>query len=252
MRRSLVAGNWKMHGSRGANASLVSEILAAGHGDDGPEVLVCPPYPYLWEVGKALKDSGIALGAQDVCAEAVGAHTGEVSAAMLVDVGCTYAIVGHSERRALYGEDDQLVARKFVAAQREGLTPILCVGETLDEREAARTEQVVLRQLDAVIDVAGLDAFGKAVLAYEPVWAIGTGKTATAEQAQEMHAFIRSLIEESFDLETAERTRIQYGGSVKSGNIAGLMSMPDIDGALVGGASLEAGEFLKIVGLGPQ
>jgi triosephosphate isomerase len=245
MRRSLVAGNWKMHGSRGANASLVSEILAAGHGDDGPEVLVCPPYPYLWEVGKALKDSGIALGAQDVCAEAVGAHTGEVSAAMLVDVGCTYAIVGHSERRALYAEDDQLVARKFVAAQREGLTPILCVGETLDEREAARTEQVVLRQLDAVIDVAGLDAFGKAVLAYEPVWAIGTGKNATPDQAQEVHSLLRRRLQQE-NATISACLRILYGGSVKAANAAELFAMPDVDGGLVGGASLNGEEFRRI------
>jgi len=245
MRRPLVAGNWKMHGSRGANASLVSEILAAGHGEDGPEVLVCPPFPYLWEVGRALKDSGIVLGAQDVCAEAVGAHTGEVSAGMLVDVGCTYVIVGHSERRALYAEDDQLVARKFVAAQREGLTPILCVGETLEEREATRTEEVVLRQLDAVIDVAGLEAFGKAVLAYEPVWAIGTGKNATPGQAQEVHSLLRGRLQQK-NATISACLRILYGGSVKAANAADLFAMPDVDGGLVGGASLNGEEFRRI------
>ncbi len=245
MRRPLVAGNWKMHGSRGANAALVSEILVAGQGDDGPEVLVCPPYPYLWEVGRGLKDSGIALGGQDVCAEASGAHTGEVSAAMLVDVGCTYAIVGHSERRALYAEDDQLVARKFVAAQREGLTPILCVGESLDEREAGRTEAVVLRQLGAVLDVAGVEAFGKAVLAYEPVWAIGTGKNATPAQAQEVHLLLRGRIAKN-DAKLSACLRILYGGSVKAANAADLFAMPDVDGGLVGGASLNGEEFRRI------
>ena len=245
MRRSLVAGNWKMHGSRAENSVLVNDILQAGQTDDGPEVLVCPPYPYLWEVGRLLKDSGIALGAQDVCAEAVGAHTGEVSAAMLVDVGCTYAIVGHSERRALYGEDDQLVARKFVAAQRDGLTPILCVGESLEEREGGRTTEVVLRQLDAVLAVSGKEAFGKAVLAYEPVWAIGTGKNATPGQAQEVHALLRGRLAAE-DATMAACLRILYGGSVKAANAAELFAMPDVDGGLVGGASLKGDEFCRI------
>jgi len=245
MRRPLVAGNWKMHGSRAANAALVSDILAAGQADDGPEVLVCPPFPYLWEVGRSLKDSGIALGAQDVCAEAQGAHTGEVSAGMLADVGCGYVIVGHSERRALYGEGDQLVARKFVAAQREGLVPILCVGETLDEREAERTEQVVLRQLDAVIDVAGIDSFGRAVLAYEPVWAIGTGKNATPAQAQDVHALLRGRVAAG-DAKLSACLRILYGGSVKAANAAELFAMQDVDGGLVGGASLNGEEFRRI------
>jgi triosephosphate isomerase len=175
MRRTLVAGNWKMHGSRSENAGLVDAILAADQGDGGPEILVCPPFVYLWEVGRQLRGSSLSLGAQDVCAEAIGAHTGEISASMLRDVGCSHVIVGHSERRALYGDDDQLVARKFAAAQREGITPILCVGETLEEREEGRTAEVVLRQLDAVLGVAGAGGFMKAVLAYEPVWAIGTG-----------------------------------------------------------------------------
>jgi triosephosphate isomerase len=245
MRRSLVAGNWKMHGSRSENAALIDEILAADQGDNGPEVLVCPPFVYLWEVGRQLRGSSVALGAQDVCAEAIGAHTGEISASMLKDVGCSHVIVGHSERRALYGDDDQLVARKFAACQREGLTPILCVGETLEEREDGRTAEVVLRQLDAVLGVAGADGFMKAVLAYEPVWAIGTGKTATPEQAQAVHALLRARLAEK-DATMAACLRILYGGSVKAANAAELFAMRDVDGGLVGGASLNGQEFRRI------
>jgi triosephosphate isomerase len=245
MRRSLVAGNWKMHGSRSENAALVDEILAADQGEDGPEVLVCPAFVYLWEVGRQLRGSSVALGAQDVCAEAIGAHTGEVSASMLKDVGCSHVIVGHSERRALYGDNDQLVARKFAAAQREGITPILCVGETLEEREQGRTSEVVLRQLDAVLAVAGAEGFMKSVLAYEPVWAIGTGKTATPEQAQEVHALLRARLAEK-DATMAACLRILYGGSVKAANAAELFAMQDVDGGLVGGASLNGEEFRRI------
>ncbi len=245
MRRILVAGNWKMHGSRSENAALIQDILAMASEAAPAEVLVCPPFVYLWEAGRLLKDSGIALGAQDVCAEALGAHTGEVSAAMLADVGCSYVLVGHSERRSLYGEDDQLVARKFVAAQREKLVPILCVGESLEEREAGQTAAVVLRQLDAVLDVAGAGAFEKAALAYEPVWAIGTGKTATPAQAQEVHALLRARIAEK-DAKLAACLRILYGGSVKAANADELFAMPDVDGGLVGGASLNGEEFRRI------
>jgi triosephosphate isomerase len=245
MRRTLVAGNWKMHGSRSENAGLVDAILAADQGDGGPEILVCPPFVYLWEVGRQLRGSSLSLGAQDVCAEAIGAHTGEISASMLRDVGCSHVIVGHSERRALYGDDDQLVARKFAAAQREGITPILCVGETLEEREEGRTAEVVLRQLDAVLGVAGAGGFMKAVLAYEPVWAIGTGKTATPEQAQEVHALLRARLAEK-DATMAACLRILYGGSVKAANARELFAMPDLDGGLVGGASLKADEFAQI------
>jgi triosephosphate isomerase len=245
MRRMMVAGNWKMHGSRAESAALAGEIVRSNLGDSGPEVLVCPPFVYLWEVGRQLRDSNVALGAQDVCAEPVGAHTGEVSAAMLKDVGCTHVIVGHSERRALYGEDDALVARKFVAAQHEGLVPILCVGETLEQREAGQTEEVVRRQLDAVLEVAGVDGFARALLAYEPVWAIGTGKTATPAQAQEVHRFLRARIAEK-DANMAACLRILYGGSVKAANAAELFAMPDVDGGLVGGASLNAEEFRRI------
>jgi triosephosphate isomerase len=245
MRRPLIAGNWKMHGSRSENSALVESILGGLNGREVAEVLVCPPVVYLWEVGRQLRDSQVLLGAQTVSTEPVGAFTGEVCAAMLKDVGCTYAIVGHSERRALYWETDSLVARKFLAAQSKGLIPILCVGETLAEREANQTLTVIQRQLSAVIDVAGIEAFGKAVVAYEPVWAIGTGKNATPEQAQEVHAFIRQAMTER-DARIAAGVRILYGGSVKGSNARELFAQPDVDGGLVGGASLKSDEFLKI------
>jgi triosephosphate isomerase len=244
-RRPLVAGNWKMHGSRAEADALVAGLLERGAGGGVAEALVCPPYPYLAGVGRRLEGSPIGLGAQDVCAEDIGAFTGEVSAAMLADVGCRYAIVGHSERRALYAEDDALVARKFIAAGRHALVPVLCVGETLAEREAGETRAVVLRQLDAVLAAAGVAAFGRAVVAYEPVWAIGTGRTATAAQAQEVHAFIRGRVAEK-DATIAASLRVLYGGSVKAANAAELFSMPDVDGGLVGGASLKADEFAGI------
>jgi triosephosphate isomerase len=245
MRRPLVAGNWKMHGSRAENARLIDELVQASDASRA-EVLVCPPSVYLWEIGRQLKGTPVGLGAQNVCAEAgPGAFTGEVSAAMLKDVGCTYVIVGHSERRALYREDDALVARKFVAVQAQGLVPVLCVGETLDERERAVTNEVVERQLDAVLSVAGVAAFARAVVAYEPVWAIGTGKNATPDQAQEVHAFIRERIARR-DATIAAALRVLYGGSVKAANAAELFAMPDVDGGLVGGASLKAEEFLRI------
>jgi triosephosphate isomerase len=207
---------------------------------------VCPPFVYLQECGRLLHDSSIELGAQDVCAEAQGAFTGEVSAAMLKDVGCEYVIVGHSERRLIYRESDQLVARKFAAAQSKTLIPILCVGEQLAEREAGRTQDVVQRQLDAVLELCGVDAFAHAVIAYEPVWAIGTGRNASPEQAQDVHAFIRArLVARSAKI--AAETRILYGGSVKAGNAAEIFAMPDVDGGLIGGASLKADEFLAIL-----
>jgi triosephosphate isomerase (TIM) len=243
MRRPMVAGNWKMHGSRAENAPLVDALVEVGDAL-GCEMVVCPPFVYLWEVGRHLKDSPIALGAQNVCAEAPGAFTGEVSAAMLRDVGCTYVIVGHSERRALYREDDALVARKFVVAQAHGLTPILCVGETLEERERGVTREVVARQLDAVRAVAGA-ALARCVVAYEPVWAIGTGKNASAQQAQEVHVFIRDRVAAG-DATIAAGLRVLYGGSVKAANAAELFAEPDVDGGLVGGASLKADEFVRI------
>ena len=249
MRRPLIAGNWKMHGSRAENAELI-EAMLLGLPDQTPfDIAVCPPFVYLWEVGRLLKASSIAFGAQSVCAEQVGAFTGEASAAMLKDVGCKYVIVGHSERRAIYKEDDALVARKFLAAQSQGLIPILCVGETLEERERGQTMQVVSRQLTAVLDLAGVAALRAAVIAYEPVWAIGTGKNATPEQAQEVHAYIRTAIA-ARDAKIAADVRILYGGSVKAANARELFAMPDVDGGLVGGASLKADEFLKICASG--
>jgi len=245
MRRSLVAGNWKMNGSRAENASLVRSLLDQARADLSAEVLLCPPFVYLHEVSRLLKDSDVALGAQSLCAEAAGAFTGEVSAAMLKDVGCTYVLVGHSERRQIYAEGDALVARKFVAAQSQGLVPVLCVGETLEEREGDRTAQVVARQLDAVLAVSGVGAFRSAVIAYEPVWAIGTGRNASPDQAQDVHSMIRGKVA-ALDATIAASVRILYGGSVKASNARELFAMPDIDGGLVGGASLNADEFARI------
>ncbi len=246
MRRPIVAGNWKMHGTRAENARLIEELISRYPDESAAQCLVCPPFVYLQEVGRMLRDTPIGLGAQDVCAEAQGAFTGEVSAAMLKDVGCGYVIVGHSERRWIYHESDQLVARKFAAAQAQSLAPILCIGEQLAEREAGRTEEVVARQLDAVLALCGVAALESAVLAYEPVWAIGTGHSATAEQAQQVHAFIRERIG-ARDAKIARATRILYGGSVKAGNAVELFAQPDVDGGLIGGASLKAEEFLAIL-----
>jgi triosephosphate isomerase len=246
MRRPIVAGNWKMHGSRSENARLIEELLAGLPSRPTAGCVVCPPFVYLQEVGRLLRDSAMSLGAQDLCADTQGAFTGEVSAAMLKDVGCEYVIVGHSERRLLYRESDQLVARKFAAAHAKGLVPILCVGEQLAEREAGRTGEVIARQLDVVLELCGAGALEHAVVAYEPVWAIGTGRTASPEQAQEVHAAIRARIA-ARDARIAAATRILYGGSVKAGNAAELFAMPDVDGGLIGGASLKADEFLTIL-----
>jgi triosephosphate isomerase len=246
MRRALIAGNWKMHGSRAENATRIEALLAQFPAHATADCVVCPPFVYLQEAGRLLRGSAIGLGAQDVCAEAQGAYTGEVSAAMLKDIGCACVIVGHSERRGLYGEDDRLVARKFAAALAPGLTPILCVGEQLAEREAGATESVVGRQLDAALELSGAAALAAAIVAYEPVWAIGTGRNATPEQAQAVHAFIRARIA-ARDAKIAAVVRILYGGSVKAGNAAELFAMPDVDGGLIGGASLKADEFLGIL-----
>lgn len=251
MRRRLVAGNWKMHGSRDTVKSLVSDIKA-GIGDiKQTDVAVCPPFVYLSEVAALLQGTAIALGAQDVCqVDGEGAYTGEVSAAMLQECGCHYVIVGHSERRHIYNESDTLVAEKYIAAQGRGLTPILCVGETLDQREAGETHAVISEQLEALFVLeGGADSLEKAVIAYEPVWAIGTGKTATPDQAQDVHAFIRRKVAERSPA-IAEGLVILYGGSVKGANAAELFAMPDIDGGLIGGASLKAGEFLQICAAG--
>ena len=245
MRQPLVAGNWKMHGSRAENASLVSGLLDLLQPGKQAEILLCPPFPYLMETARLLKDSGVSLGAQSVCAEPQGAFTGEVSAAMLKDVGCRYVLVGHSERRQVYAESDVLVARKFMAALSQGLVPVLCVGETLEEREAEQTGAVVSRQLEAVLAVSGVQSFARAVIAYEPVWAIGTGRTASPEQAQAVHAMIRAKVAQ-LDATIGGSVRLLYGGSVKASNARELFAMPDIDGGLVGGASLKADEFARI------
>ncbi|MEW6414629.1 MAG: triose-phosphate isomerase [Pseudomonadota bacterium] len=242
MRKKLVAGNWKMNGSLAENAALLAAIKPALA---GIEAAVCVPFPYLAQAQAALAGSSIAWGAQNLSDQAKGAYTGEVSASMLRDFACTYVIVGHSERRSLYGESDELVAKKYMAAQAAGLVPILCVGESLAEREAGVTEQVVARQLDAVIAAAGVASLANAVVAYEPVWAIGTGKTASPEQAQAVHAFIRGKVA-ALDPAVAAGLVIQYGGSVKASNAAELMTQPDIDGGLIGGASLVADEFIAI------
>jgi triosephosphate isomerase (TIM) len=245
MRRPIVAGNWKMHGSRSANQSLLAELETCLEDEWPIDIVVFPPYVYISEAVRVLEDGPILVGAQDVCAENGGAFTGQVSAPMLKDVGCAYVLVGHSERRRLNHEDDALVARKFVAALKAGLIPVLCVGETLEERELKQTEAVVGRQLDAVIKLQGVGGFSQGILAYEPVWAIGTGRTATPEQAQQVHAFLRHRVA-GHDAKIAGQLRILYGGSVKGGNAQELFAMPDVDGGLVGGASLSADEFRQI------
>ena len=234
-----------MNGSSAANAELVAGIVAGIPQGSGFSLLVCPPFPYVAAVVEATAGSPVSVGAQNVSEHDKGAFTGEVAPAMLKDLGCEYVIVGHSERRALYGETSQQVAAKFVAAQAAGLTPILCVGETLEEREAGTTEAVVDEQLDAVLDAAGVEAFGAAVIAYEPVWAIGTGMTATPEQAQDVHRHIRSRLE-ARDAAIAAKVQILYGGSMKGENAPGLLGQADIDGGLIGGASLKAADFLAI------
>lgn len=245
MRDFLVAGNWKMNGNISANAELVAGIRAGMPDTDRVKVLICPPFPYLAAAAGAIQGSSLLLGAQTVSEHASGAFTGEIAPEMLRDVGCTYVLVGHSERRALYGESSQAVADKFAAALEAGLKPVLCVGETLAEREAGNTEAVINEQLTAVLSTVGIEAFVSAVIAYEPVWAIGTGMTASPQQAQDVHAHIRGVLaEQSADL--AEKIQILYGGSVKGDNAAGLFTMPDIDGGLIGGASLKANDFLAI------
>lgn len=244
-RQTMVAGNWKMNGSMQSIATLMSGIKAGLSATGDTAVVVCPPTIYIQTVKSLTDGTKIEVGAQNLSAEAPGAFTGEMSSCMLTDTGCKYVIVGHSERRAYYHEDDMLVAKKFGVALEAGLTPILCVGETLQERESGITEQVVGRQLDAVIALSGVDNLGKGIIAYEPVWAIGTGKTASPQQAQDVHAFIRRKIA-ALDANVAARIQILYGGSVKGANAAELFAKEDIDGGLIGGASLDADEFLTI------
>ena len=253
-RRRIVAGNWKMHGSRASARRLAGALASAWQepARNRPEVIVFPPFPHLDAVRRVLDEAeaaeglAIQLGAQDVSIHGEGARTGEVSAGMLSDCGCSHVLVGHSERRAGLGESDELVAKKFRRAADHGLVPVLCVGETLPEREAGQTGQVVLRQLGAVMELCGAGGFKRAVLAYEPVWAIGTGHTATPAQAQQAHALLRGEIARS-DGKIAAGLRILYGGSVNGANAAALFAQPDIDGGLVGGASLDAKGFLRII-----
>jgi len=243
MRRALVAGNWKMHGSRAMAARLVADVQASVPAD--VDVAVLPPFPFIAALAEQHSGTRIAFGAQDLSAHAEGAYTGEVSGAMLKDIGCTFVLAGHSERRQYHSEPDDLVALKFVVAQSAALVPILCVGETLAERDSGATEVVIGRQLDAVIARAGIDAFSACVVAYEPVWAIGTGRTATPDQAQAVHRFIRTKLA-GLDGTIAGSLRILYGGSVKPSNAAELFGQPDVDGGLIGGASLVAQDFLAI------
>jgi triosephosphate isomerase len=244
MRKKLVAGNWKMHGSRSMAEGLVQEIVRGMPA--GIDVLVFPPFPFIATLTVAHAGSGLGFGAQDVSEhEGHGAYTGEVAAAMVADVGAQWTLVGHSERRQYHRETNEQVARKFAAARAAGLTPILCVGETLDQREAGETEAVIARQLQAVLALNGVATFDTAVIAYEPVWAIGTGRTATPQQAQEVHAFIRSQLARE-DAMISRLTRLLYGGSVKAANAAEIFAQPDVDGGLIGGASLVAADFLAI------
>lgn len=244
MRQSLVVGNWKMNGTR-AGTALLAQGIVAGLGTNSADIAVCVPYVFLAGVAEIIKDSRLALGAQNVADKPSGAYTGEISAAMLSEFGCRYALVGHSERRSYYGDTNESVAERFSQAQTQNITPILCIGETLEQREQNQTFDVVNEQLDAVINLAGIQALNAAVIAYEPVWAIGTGKTASDEQAQEVHQYIRQYIAAK-DQAIADKIQILYGGSAKPDNAKGLFAMPDIDGGLIGGASLDAESFLKI------
>ena len=244
MRQQLVIGNWKMNGSRASIEQLLT-ALVSGLQDTPSQVAVCPPAVYLQQTEALLAGSRVELGAQDVSPHASGAYTGEVALPMLQDFGCRYVLVGHSERRAYYGETDDVVAEKFAAVSATDMTPVLCVGETDEQRQQGQTEAVVLGQLQAVIDAVGIDALAKAVVAYEPVWAIGTGNTASPEQAQQVHGLIRDYIAQQ-NAELATQLPLLYGGSVNAGNAAELFAMPDIDGGLVGGASLKSEEFIAI------
>ncbi|MFC6672710.1 triose-phosphate isomerase [Marinobacterium aestuariivivens] len=245
MRHPIIMGNWKMNGSLTANAALLDALLPVVEGLGSIEIVICPPFPYLSQAGSRLRRNGIALGAQTLSEYGAGAYTGEVSAAMLKDLGCRYVLVGHSERRSLNGERDSDIAQQLAAAKAEGLVPVLCVGESLEERQGGETRAVVGRQIEAVIDALGIDSMLGSVVAYEPVWAIGTGETASPEQAQEVHAYIRGLVARRSAV-IAERLPLLYGGSVKADNAAALFAQPDIDGGLVGGASLDAAAFCRI------
>ena len=245
MRQPLVAGNWKLNGNKQSVTGLIEGILGGIQDVKKAEVAVCPPYVYLPQVADMLKDSPVQWGAQNVSEHDSGAFTGEIAVSMLNDFACKYTIIGHSERRSIYGETDDQIVQKFAALKAAGIIPILCVGELLEEREAGKTEEVVGRQVDAVLNVAGIEQFKNTVIAYEPVWAIGTGVTATPEQAQEVHAFIRQRLAAK-DSDVANGVQILYGGSVKPDNAAELFAKQDIDGGLIGGASLQVDGFLSI------
>lgn len=246
-RKPIIAGNWKMHKTRQQAADLANALAASVGTYDAVEVVLCPPFTALETVAQAIRGTKISLGAQNCHWADQGAYTGEISPLMLVDVGCKYVIIGHSERRQYFAETDESINKKAQAAYRHGLIPIICVGETLEERQAGKTESVVTTQVRGCLQGLPAEKVAESVIAYEPVWAIGTGQTATKEQAQEVHALIRKLVAEMFSTDVAEKVRIQYGGSVKPQNIRELMAQPDIDGALVGGASLEEDSFAAIV-----
>jgi triosephosphate isomerase len=245
MRRKLIAGNWKMNGSLATNAALLSGIQS-GLGAPKCDVAVCAPAPYLAQCQSVLSGSAIAWGAQDISRHESGAYTGEISGAMLRDFECRYVIIGHSERRAYHGETSELVAQKTVSALNAGLTPIVCVGETLDQREAGQTDTVVGQQIDAVLKLVPIQDLSRIVIAYEPVWAIGTGKTATPQMAQDVHMTVRALLAK-VNPDAAAKVQILYGGSMKPDNAKELLMMPDIDGGLIGGAALKAADFLAII-----
>jgi len=247
MRKPFVCGNWKMNTDRAGAVALASEAAKTAAQTQPVEVGVCPPAPYLEAVIAAAKGTPLVVGGQNIYFEAGGAFTGEVAGPMLKDLGCQYVILGHSERRHVFGEPDDLIAKKVRAAFAFGLKPILCVGEKIDQREAGDTETVVRRQMTSGLAGLSKEQAARTVIAYEPVWAIGTGHNATPDQAQEVHAFLRSLLAELYDEDLAQAVRIQYGGSVKPENAGDLMAKPDIDGALVGGASLKAESFAKII-----
>ena len=246
MRKYMIAGNWKMNGTIEETKTLLDGLLAGSYDDSKAEMVVCPPFTALTTAGKMLSDSKIAVGAQDMSFHANGAYTAEISSEMLLTVGATFVILGHSERRQYHAESDQLVNAKAKVAISANLTPIICVGETLEDRESGNTETVIGKQIDGTLSEFSADLLCKSVIAYEPVWAIGTGKTATPEMAQDVHQFIRNRIA-GIDKEAAEKIQILYGGSVKPDNAKSLLSQPDIDGALVGGAALKADDFLKII-----
>jgi len=245
-RKFLIAGNWKMNKTPADGAQLAAQIVQSVGKEHGVDVVLCPPFTALESVGRANEDSAVKLGAQNMHPDASGAFTGEISAAMLRALFCTHVILGHSERRSYFGEDDAFINRKVLAALKSELRPILCVGETLEEREGGKMLEVVKRHVQLGLKGVGAESAGDVIVAYEPVWAIGTGKVATSEQAQEVHAFIRSLLTEQFG-EGAQRIRILYGGSMKPSNAPELLEQPDIDGGLIGGAALEAASFLALV-----